>query len=110
MCHLKNQKNKAQIQQNEGNNTAQRGNIDQNQNKIKQTLIKINKNKPLARLIKKTERTKIIKVRNEKRVVTINITETQIIKNTMKSYMPTNWTIQKKMGKFLETYNLTRTN
>ena len=56
------------------------------------------KDKPLARFTKKKrQRTQINKLRNE-REITTNSREVKkkLHENSMKSYMPTNWTTQKK--------------
>ena len=59
---------------------------------------KINKiDKPLARLLKKKrEMTQINKIMNENGIITTNPSEIQLSGNTMKNYMPTNWTTWKK--------------
>ena len=60
---------------------------------------KINKiDKPLARLLKKKrEMTQIDKIMNVNGIITTNPSEIQGLSgNTMKNYMPTNWTTWKK--------------
>ena len=73
----------------------------------------INKiDKPLARLTKrKRERTHINKIRNEKREVTMVITEIPRITRDYYMQLYTNKTENlKEMDKFLEKYNLPRLN
>ena len=74
---------------------------------------KINKiDKPLATFFikKKTERTQISKIRNEKREITTNTTEIQKI-HYRKLWIALCQQIgQPRRNKFLETYNLPRLN
>ena len=68
----------------------------------------INKiDKTLARLLKKKrERTQIDKITDERGEITTYTTEIQLLENTVKNYMPRNWTICKKLDKFLDTHTL----
>ena len=81
-----------------------------NEIETKKTIAKINKtkswffekinttDKPLARLTEKErERTRINKIRNEKREITTDTVEIQrIIRDYYKQYMPIKWTTWKK--------------
>ena len=74
---------------------------------------KLNKtDKPLATFIKKNrKRTQNNKIRNEKRKVTINITEIQkIIRDYSKQLYANKMDNLEKMDKFLETDNLLKVN
>ena len=51
---------------------------------------------PARLLKKKREMTQIDKIMNENGIITTNPSETQLSGNTMKNYMPTNWTTWKK--------------
>ena len=53
--------------------------------------------KPLARLLKKKrEMTQIDTIMNENGIMTTNPSEIQLSGNTMRNYVPTNWTTWKK--------------
>ena len=74
---------------------------------------KINKiDKPLARLIKKkTEKTQINRIRNEKGEVTTDIAEIQrIMRDYYKQLYANKMDNQEEMEKFLEKHNLPRLN
>ena len=77
-----------------------------------QTLLTVNIDKPLARLIKKKkERTQINKIRNEERNATTDSTEIQRIIRDYYEQLDANKTDNwEEMDKFLESYSLPRLN
>ena len=77
-----------------------------------QTLLTVNIDKPLARLIKKKkERTQINKIRNEEGNVTTDSTEIQRIIRDYYEQLDANKTDNwEEMDKFLESYSLPRLN
>ena len=77
-----------------------------------QTLLTVNIDKPLARLIKKKkERTQINKIRNEEGNVTTDSTEIQRIIRDYYEQLDANKTVNwEEMDKFLESYSLPRLN
>ena len=67
--------------------------------------------KPLARLIKRRDRTQINKIRNEKGEVTTDIAEIQrIMRDYYKQLFANTMDNLEEMDKFLERYNFTRLN
>ena len=82
-------------------------------NKIKSLFFeKINKiDKPLARLIKKSEKTQINRIRNEKGEVTTDTAEIQrIMRDYYKQLYANKMDNLEEMDKFLERYNFPRLN
>ena len=94
-----------------------------NEKEMKETIVKINKTKikffekinkiakPLARLIKKTEKTQINKMKNEKEEVTTDNAEIQMIIRDYYEKLYGNKTDNlEEMDRFLEKFNLPRLN
>ena len=61
-------------------------------------------------LVIKKKRTQIHTVRNEREVIPTPQKYKGLLEITMNNYMKIKWTIQRKMDKFLQMYNLLRPN